>query len=381
MANLQNISGEDTIEFKTKEVVLPLIHGEIQNVLDALPLPTALLDNDEKIVAVNKNFLKLFADLSKEDLIGRKSIDIFKCVFASDVLKGGYSTGRCQNCSGFMSINSNNTPNSKLTERCNLTFINEAGKFYDHHNMKLTKSPLVIDSKQYYLFSLIDISHEVKRKLLERIFFHDILNKAANIVGILDVINLIGIDDERSPELYESLKETSQELIKEIKYQRDLSAAENNELTPVFIPVQSLEVLNLTKNEIINSDIAVNKEIVISASSVDQQITTDEVLLRRVLINMLKNALEATKPGGTVWIGCENLAEGNFRFWVQNDAPIPEDIQLQLFNRPTSTKSNSRGLGTFSMRLVGEKYLKGSVNFVSSKEKGTRFMIDLPLNH
>ena len=35
------------------------------------------------------------------------------------------------------------------------------------------------------------------------------------------------------------------------------------------------------------------------------------------------------------------------------------------------------GLGTYSMKLFGEKYLKGKVWFESSKEKGTIFFIEI----
>ena len=93
---------------------------------------------------------------------------------------------------------------------------------------------------------------------------------------------------------------------------------------------------------------------------------------------MVKNALESTISGGKVVLGCEPIKDESFRFWIHNDAVIPKEIQTRLFYKATSTKSSERGLGTISMRLVGEKYLKGKVNFNSSENDGTLFMIDLP---
>ena len=66
---------------------------------------------------------------------------------------------------------------------------------------------------------------------------------------------------------------------------------------------------------------------------------------------------------------------------MHNNNYIPEDIQMQIFHRSFSTKESGRGLGTYSMRLVGENYLKGKVYFTSDKLKGTTFLIDLPANY
>jgi sensor histidine kinase regulating citrate/malate metabolism len=57
---------------------------------------------------------------------------------------------------------------------------------------------------------------------------------------------------------------------------------------------------------------------------------------------------------------------------------ISREVQLQLFKRSFSTKGAGRGIGTYSMKLLGEKYLKGKVWFQSSPEKGTTFFIAIP---
>ena len=360
--------------------VVPIISDPIQKILDAFPQPTALLNLEEKVITVNINFLKLFSYADSEQLIGKRPVDIFYCIYAIDKNNHSQITDQCRKCGENLDVKESKVSCSRFTERCHLTFVDSAGHFDDFHNMKVNKSPFTIDGNQFYLFSITDISNDVRRRLVERIFFHDVLNTAGNILGILDVLNLVGNDDERSDGLYESLKNTSQDLINELKYQRDLSAAENNELIPVLYPISSLGILHSTRNEIINSDAAFNRKILIASSSVDEEIRTDGVLLRRVLINMLKNALEATKSGEKVILGCQPLNKENFRFWVHNDASILPEIQSQIFHKSTSTKGSDRGLGIFSMRLVGEKYLKGKVSFTSSDEEGTLFMIDLPIN-
>jgi sensor histidine kinase regulating citrate/malate metabolism len=50
---------------------------------------------------------------------------------------------------------------------------------------------------------------------------------------------------------------------------------------------------------------------------------------------------------------------------------------MQLFQRSFSTKGNGRGIGTYSIKLLTENYLKGKVSFFSNEEEGTVFSIEL----
>jgi signal transduction histidine kinase len=64
---------------------------------------------------------------------------------------------------------------------------------------------------------------------------------------------------------------------------------------------------------------------------------------------------------------------------VHNDGVIPRDVQLQIFQRSFSTRpGEGRGIGTYSVRLLVERYLGGRVGFISEPEIGTRFTVTLP---
>ena len=52
---------------------------------------------------------------------------------------------------------------------------------------------------------------------------------------------------------------------------------------------------------------------------------------------------------------------------------FPVDAQLQIFQRSFSTKGSGRGVGTYSIKLLGEQYLRGRVGFTSSETDGTAF--------
>ena len=66
-------------------------------------------------------------------------------------------------------------------------------------------------------------------------------------------------------------------------------------------------------------------------------------------------------------------------FSVHNPGVMPDEVQLQIFQRSFSTKAaTGRGIGTHSMRLLGERYLGGEVTFVSQEPEGTVFRLSLP---
>ena len=106
-------------------------------------------------------------------------------------------------------------------------------------------------------------------------------------------------------------------------------------------------------------------------------IWTDGVLLGRVLGNLIKNALEASLRGQTVTVTFEN--EKQPLFSVHNPDVMSQAAQLQMFQRSFSTKEEKgRGIGSYSVKLLTEKYLKGKVWFVSRLPEGTTFFVELP---
>ena len=106
---------------------------------------------------------------------------------------------------------------------------------------------------------------------------------------------------------------------------------------------------------------------------------SDAAILRRVLGNMLRNALEAAPSGGPVTLGFSRDG-ASCRFWVHNPGAIAEEARRRVFRRYFSTKGRDRGLGTYSMKLLTEEYLRGEVNFTTDEQSGTRFTVTLPLD-
>jgi len=226
-------------------------------------------------------------------------------------------------------------------------------------------------------FAIADISDEKRRRALERIFFHDILNYAGGLRGLVDLLKMVKDDKERL-EVENDLSRFTAELIEEINAQRQLIAAEHDELVLRLEEMHSLQLIKDLVEIYQGHEVTRGKHLKIVAESEDLLLSSDRLLLRRVVGNMVKNAIEASVIGDVIWVGCQKV-DNQVRFWVQNPRYIPRSIQLQIFNRSFSTKGSGRGLGTYSMKLLGERYLAGRVSFDSRPDEGTTFQICVPI--
>jgi len=184
--------------------------------------------------------------------------------------------------------------------------------------------------------------------------------------------------DEDSKEFIPMIYNLSHRIIEEINAQKELTAAENNELSVTVKSINSKNLLQELAQSYENQEVAQDRYISINIDAADFTLTSDPTLLRRVIGNMLKNALEASQPGETVTLGCE-IKENTIEFWVNNPNFMPREVQLQMFQRSFSTKGGGRGLGTYSMKLLTERYLKGNIAFITSEKEGTTFKAGYPI--
>lgn len=201
-------------------------------------------------------------------------------------------------------------------------------------------------------------------------------DKLATLLGTSKE-SVLGVRPGESAELAEMARQVADDLIDQIRAQRDLAAAERGDLKAEPQGLDAGELLQELRSAYVKHPAAEGKHIAAPAIVGPTGIVSDPVLLRRVLGNLLKNALEASAAGETVTLAFTNDREPTFR--VHNEAVMPESVRLQLFQRSFSTKGGTgRGVGTYSVKLLTETYLHGRVSFDSSPGAGTTFVITLP---
>ena len=335
----------------------------------------AVIDQNRQIVYANENFLTLFGINTLETILGKRPGEVVSCIHSAEESSGCGTSVSCAYCGAVnVIIESQKTGAKSIRETRISTVVDGKLKSWD---LNIISTPVTLSGTRFYVLVLQDISAEKRRAALERIFFHDLLNSVGGLNGLLTILK-DGTNPEENRELINLSEEASRDIIEEILLHRQIRAAEIGELNVDIELTNSFEVIDSAIRKMGFHEAGKNKKIIKAENSVNIELETDKILLQRVIINLMKNALEASQNGDAVSVGIDNIGE-KIRFWVKNDQAIARDIQMQLFQRSFSTKGYGRGIGTYSIKLLTENYLKGKVSFVSNESDGTVFSIELNL--
>lgn len=344
---------------------LPLIDSLLENVL--------IVDAERRIVHANPSFLQMIKTGHVEDLNGQRFGDAVGCGHAGETPEGCGSTKFCQECGAYRAQIAAFAGES-IVEECRI--IRSDG---DALSFRIRANPWGTTGQPLLIITALDTSGEERRRLLEKLFFHDVRNTVGGVTGIaehLDQTPQPGADSTHTA-LIASMARLTRQLLDEIDSFASLTEAESGELMPKIEPCDPPILLAALQELYARQKLSDRRTIVLDCASSLPIIQVDHVLLSRVVGNFIKNALEASKVGETITVGARWKAYA-FEFYVHNPAVIPEKEQLHIFQRSFSTKGPGRGLGTHGAQLIGERVLGGKVGFSSNREEGTVFWIRLP---
>ena len=364
-ASAERVSQEEILAEAAELSSQPLL----KLLIDSIPDIFLMLNGCRQIVFMNRKTAEILEIPVPEELYGQKTGELFGCAHAFDN-PGGCGTGEyCKFCGAVKAV-LNAIDGVADVQECQMA--RQDGTFLD---LRVWASPITLCGKNYIIFIARDISDEKRRHVLERIFFHDILNTAGGIKGISEIIRTTPKD--QLDELLIMIESASNTLVEEIRAQKDLLAAENGELKLRPDEFYSRRILTEVAAIYEKHDVAVEKNISIAPDAEDFIINSDSRLLKRIVGNMTKNALEASNPEETVVLSVRKNGDMSC-FSVWNSAYMPDEVQKQVFKRSFSTKGFGRGIGTWSVKLLAETYLRGRVSFRSSPEEGTVFFAEIP---
>lgn len=224
-----------------------------------------------------------------------------------------------------------------------------------------------INEREIILVSIKNIQTELEEQEMKawqkliRVLTHEIMNSIAPIASLTSTVNLMvkdaaedikekeqeGFDNETFNDIIEALEtihKRSTGLIHFVEKYRNLTKIPDPNFSVYYIKNQFENIFNLLKKELSENNIQLEIDVVPEKL----EFTADEQLVEQVLINMLKNSIQALENTKNPLIKLKAFINNNGRRVIQvidNGQGIISEVGDKIFIPFFTTKSSGSGIG------------------------------------
>jgi PAS domain S-box-containing protein len=208
---------------------------------------------------------------------------------------------------------------------------------------------------------------------------HDLRNPLQTVIGELylaknDVVSLA--EGEVKNNLNESLQVIEEQAVYMDKIVSDLQAF----VQPIRIDKKPFGLKELVMGVLESVATPNNIKVKIKIEDAFPQIKADLHLIKRVLINLVTNSVQAMPDGGTLTLIGHVSSQGQVSFTVKDTGVgISRAIKKQIFTPLFTTKPRGQGFGLAVCKRVIDAH-GGTISFESALGKGAEFNIQFPAN-
>jgi two-component system nitrogen regulation sensor histidine kinase NtrY len=249
------------------------------------------------------------------------------------------------------------------------------------------------DNSEIKLVSFQDITNELDKKELDswqkliRVLTHEIMNSISPITSLTTVISgYFKKKDDKNPVLpekldhqiiaktlsgLETIEETGKGLLGFVDKYRSLTSLPKPDLSQFTID-------NLFRKCILLMESSISNNIKINGSVTPEDIAlvADYAQVEQVLINLIKNGVEAlsNKKNGRIQLRAFNSDEDTIIQVEDNGIGISDDIMEDIFVPFYTTKENGSGIGLSLSKQIMQNH-NGTISVSSALYKGTLFTL------
>lgn len=209
-----------------------------------------------------------------------------------------------------------------------------------------------------------EISHEIKNPLM--------------LIGGFARQVLQATRDEKNREKLEIIANEVSRLENLLADLREFYLSKPLDTGPVDLRALVEEISALVKEECRRRHITLQLE----GEEKDVIVAADPARLKQVLLNLVKNAMEAMEAaGGTLRVRVTRSEGKGWLAVIDSGCGIPEKHRGDIFTPFFTTKKMGSGLGLAVCKRIIDQHQGSSFDFETTEGKGTRFQIGLPLQH
>jgi signal transduction histidine kinase len=207
---------------------------------------------------------------------------------------------------------------------------------------------------------------------------HDIRNP---LQAITSDVYLVKTDLASLPEseAKKGVEESLESIEKNVEYINKI-VSDLQDFARKDLPKPTAINLEKTIQEILSANI-VPQNLAVSVS-IEKDFPTlilDESYLKRIMTNLISNAVQAMPTDGKLTIVAFRQNDRAVINVEDNGVGIPVELKSKIFKPLFTTKAKGQGFGLAVVKKLTEA-IHGTVTFESEKGKGTKFIIELPLS-
>lgn len=239
----------------------------------------------------------------------------------------------------------------------------------------ILNKPLIVVSMKNIRSVLENKETEAWQKLI-RVLTHEIMNSMTPIVSLSELLKNKQTADQINDEDREEISQAVDTIFR--RSSGLVRFVENyRKVTGIPTPVPEIIIVESLLNNVIPLFKKETDSIKVSPTTLHLQIIADKILIEQILINLIKNALDATQDciNPLIELSAGINAEGKIYIQVSdNGTGIPPDVQERIFIPFFTTKPVGSGIGLSISRQIMYMH-KGSLTVISETGKGSRFLL------
>jgi len=326
----------------------------LSNILENLPFPVVIFDEDKELLVQNKYFRDFFPDINNLNELANiiRDENLYNAI--------------------------------KLFEKGETNFNLEI--IFKDKYFSIFCNKILYQKKQLILLTFIDITEIKKAEKMKADFTanvsHELKTPITVLKGYIETLEDEIIEDQKP--LVKILKkhiERLSNLVSDVLLLSRLDAK-----VPLEKEYFNFKELILSAVDAFNRDVMA-KNITLKIDIQDNLIFYgDSFLIFQAIINLVSNAIKFTPQQGTIEINATISEESLFLRFSDTGPGIPKEYYEKIFQRFfVIDKSRSRQLGGTGLGLSIVKHIielhNGKIDVESEMGKGTAFIITLPLSH
>ena len=264
--------------------------------------------------------------------------------------------------------------NCRPGDKLQVMFHNERGTV----NLSIRVSEINVHKEHLRILALNDINIELDEKEIDswirltRVLTHEIMNSVTPITSLSDtLLSMVKDKDEEISHGLQTISTTGKGLLSFVESYRKFTRIPTPEPSLFYLKAFIERMVELARHQNPCDTICFHTEI-----PADLILHADENLISQVVINLLKNAVQAigNQPGGRIAIQAHCNDAEEVLIEIKNNGPaIPPEIAEHIFIPFFTTKERGSGIGLSISRQI-MRLSGGSLTLIPD-DKETKFIL------